>query len=401
MKLLVALLSLVATSATMPIYGKTKSHQVKDMKANSKLGQSLLSKARKLEQDGDDEVDFTWVADFSIKFQGCHHISQWNEDADDEEDVKIATKRLIRFRLCPSDSCSADNAGGCSSGYGDYIIDMNTYLESYFEAVEQYNEYKCEYIEQMVCNCDDDDGKDDGFDEDMCLYDCYVAQGVEDICSENNPYNDDEQEDEEAFELREYMECAEWEVPEADDERKRKLEEEDEVEYFMGPYCAEQGGAIFLGLFTDDACTVFADENGGATTYSTLAAGEAMPYAAESVVGMECVSCKEPEDFNEDGNDNEDEDAVVEMCEELYQASGKCESNLPSGTVSDPNTNACNYMEGIKIVRKNGVVEAKSSTANKSASVFIGLFVVAFVLLAAYVYYLRTKLDRASINLSE
>lgn len=276
---------------------------------------------------------------------------------------------------------------------------MNTYLESYFEAVEQYNEYKCEYISEMICDCDDDDGKDDAFDADFCEYDCYVANGVADICAENNPYNDDEQEDEEAFELREYMECANWEAPEADDEnrKQRQLEEEEEVEYFMGPYCAEQGGAIFLGLFTDDTCTTFADDYGGKETYYSLA-GEQMPYASESVVGMECVSCKEPEDYNEDGNDNEDEDAVVEMCEELYQAAGKCEQNLG---IDDPNNNACNYMEGIKIVRKNGVVEAKSSTANKTASVFIGLFVVAFVLLAAYVYYLRTKLDRASINLSE
>jgi hypothetical protein len=395
MKLLVALLSMVATSATMPIFGNTKSHQVKDMKANSKLGQSLLSKARKLEQAEDGEVDFTWVADFSIKFQGCHHVSQWNADADEEEDVKISTKRLIRFRLCPANSCSATNAGGCSSGYGDYIIDMNTYLDSYFEAVEQYNEYKCEYIMQMVCDCDNDDGKGDDFDEEICQYDCYAAQGVTDICSENNPYNDDE-EKEEAFELREYMECANWEAPESDEDQGRKLEEE-EVEYFMGPYCAEQGGAIFLGLFTDDTCTTFADDYGGKETYFSLA-GESMPYASESVVGMECVSCKEPEDFNEDGNDNEDEDAVIEMCEQIYQSAGKCEKNLG---ISDPNNNACTYMEGIKIVRKNGVVELKSSTANKSASVFIGLFVVAFVLLAAYVYYLRTKLDRASINLSE
>jgi uncharacterized membrane protein (DUF485 family) len=58
-------------------------------------------------------------------------------------------------------------------------------------------------------------------------------------------------------------------------------------------------------------------------------------------------------------------------------------------------------MEGIKIVRKNGTIIQGSSTANKTASIFIGIFVVAFVLLAAYVYYLKTKLDRASINLSE
>jgi uncharacterized membrane protein (DUF485 family) len=41
------------------------------------------------------------------------------------------------------------------------------------------------------------------------------------------------------------------------------------------------------------------------------------------------------------------------------------------------------------------------AAANKTASVFIGMFVVSFILLSAYVYFLKTKLDRASINLSD
>jgi hypothetical protein len=35
---------------------------------------------------------------------------------DGEEDVRIATKRLVKFRLCPTDMC--DNNKGCNSGYG-------------------------------------------------------------------------------------------------------------------------------------------------------------------------------------------------------------------------------------------------------------------------------------------
>lgn len=393
MKFLVALLSIASAMAAKPMHSK-KMHQLKNVKADSKMGNSLLSKARKLDED--EEADYTWIAGYSIKFQGCHEVSQWNSDEDkDDEDVRIVNKGLIRFRLCPTESCSATDAGGCGSGYGDYIIDMNTYLESYFEAVEDYNEWKCQYLEEMQCNCGDDDGKGDDFDEEMCLYDCFVAEGVESICADNNPYNDDEEEEEEAFELREYMECGKWEMQ--NDDRRRKLDEEEEVEYFMGPYCSKQGGAIFLGLFTDEDCSVPADDYYGKVTYEELA-GEEMPYSSESVVGMDCVSCKEPEDGNEDGDDEEDADAVIEMCEQIYQMSGKCESSMG---VTEPNNNACTYMEGIKIMRKDGVVEMKAGGANKAASVFIGLFVVAFVLLAAYVYYLRTKLDRASINLSE
>ena len=66
-----------------------------------------------LEEGDDAEVDmFNWVSGYSVKFQGCHHIKQWNEAADGEEDVKISTSRLVRFRLCPSGSCSDSKAAG-------------------------------------------------------------------------------------------------------------------------------------------------------------------------------------------------------------------------------------------------------------------------------------------------
>lgn len=397
MKFLLNFLTFGMAAATLPIYGHPKKalQKLDNVKADSPLGMSLLSKARKLEED--EEIDFTWVSDFSIKFQGCHHVSQWNEEADGEEDVRIETKRLVRFRLCPANECSPDKAGGCDSGYGDYIIDMNTFLESYYQALEDYNEYRCEYTAQVLCDCEDGDDKGDDFDEELCEYDCYVEHGIEDTCADRNPYEDDEQEEEEEFNLADYVECQQAKF---ENDNRRKLEQE-EIEYFIGPYCAEQGGAIFLGLFTDDTCTTFADEDGGSSAYSYMA-GKSLPYADESLISMDCISCKEPEDFNEDGNDAEDEDEVIEMCEQIYEQSGKCEQGLEAtGYVNEANNNACNYIAGIKVVRKDGIITQVGSKANKTASIFIGIFVVAFVLLAAYVYYLKTKLDRASINLSD
>jgi len=383
-------------AATLPTFGTPKKTIKKfdSLKADSPLGQSLLSKARKLEDNG--EIDFTWVANFSIKFQGCHHVSQWNEEADEEEDVRIETKRLIRFRLCPTEMCSASSAGGCSADYGDYIIDMNTFLETYYQALEDYNQYRCEYTAQVTCDCEDGDDKGDDFDAELCEWDCYVEHGIEDICDAQNPYQDDQQQEEEQFELADYVECQQANF----NNNRRKLEEE-EIEYFIGPYCAEQGGAIFLGLFTDDTCTTFADDEGGASTYSYMA-GKSLPYADESIITLDCISCKEPEDFNNDGNDAQDEDEVIEMCEQIYDMAGKCEQGLEAtGYVYEANNNACNYIAGIKVVRKDGIITQVGSKANKTASIFIGIFVVAFVLLAAYVYYLKTKLDRASINLSD
>lgn len=390
MKLTLALLS--AATATAAAKSSRKLKQPKSsITAESTVGQKVLSKARRLDEN--EEIDYTWVANMSLKFQGCYHTQQWNEEADGEEDLRIATQRLVRFRLCPTETCAMESAAGCGSGYGDYVIGMQEYLEAYFEAVQQDQEYNCEYEKEYgdCANCDNAD------DEEICEYDCYMAKGME-YCVDKNPYEDDEQEEEEdQFEnLQEFAECKDFEFQNNDNRRRL---DEDEVEYFVGPYCSENGGGIYLGLFTDDTCSQFADDYGGRETYVTLSYGKSLPYSESTMIGSECMSCKEPQDANENNdNDQEDEDEVKESCEQLYEGAGKCEYGLD---IQYPNNYGCNFMEGIKIVRKNGAIVQGAGASNTTASVFIGLFAASFVLLGGYSYYLKTKLDRAKINISE
>jgi len=387
----IALIALAAALVKSDAKSVTPSASIS---ATSKVGSKLIAGARRLE-DANEEIDFTWVANMSLKFQGCYHNQQFNEEADGEDDVMISTQRLVRFRLCPSSSCSMESAAGCDSGYGDYVIGMDQYLEAYFEAVQQDQEYNCEVEVQEGgdCECDGENQGDD-FDEEICQYDCYMGKGME-YCVDRNPYNDDEQEDEEKEELQEMAECRELEIQ--DDNQRRKLEAE-EVQYFIGAYCSDSGSAIHLGLFTEETCSQFADDYSGKTTYMSLM-GSSMPYSETTMIGTECMSCKEPQDADQNNdNDNQDADEVKEGCEQLYEASGKCESGL-SGVAQYPNTAACNFMEGIKIVRKNGVVVSGPGTVNTTASVLIGIFAASFILLGGYAYYLKTKLDRAKVNL--
>lgn len=342
--------------------------------SKSPLGQQVLANARRLENN-DAEIDYTWVADYSIKFQGCHHVKQWNGEADGEEDVRIATKRLIRFRLCPSSSCDSSSSGGCSSGHGDYVVDMDTYLQAYIENLQQTQEWTCENLRENVCGCDNDENKDDGYDEDSCMNKCYANNGAS--------YCIEEEADDaagEAFELGDYAVCAQAEF----NNGRRQLEEE--VQYFIGPYCSDQGSEVVLGLFTDDACSVFADNYGGRSTYSSMA-GKSLPYSEQTILGLECMSCKEPVDANNDG-DAADEDQVTEMCEQMYNMAGKCEQN----GFGDGNKNACNYLDGIKIMRSDGIIEAPSGSS--SAATMIGIFAATFFLTGGYAYYLKTKLDK-------
>ena len=46
------------------------------LKADSALGQHLLSKATRVLEQNEDEMEMTWVSGYSLKFQGCHHVQQ-------------------------------------------------------------------------------------------------------------------------------------------------------------------------------------------------------------------------------------------------------------------------------------------------------------------------------------
>lgn len=72
-------LALVASLVT----GSFALQSISEVKAESNFGMDLLSKARRVEEA---EVDTTWISGYSLKFQGCHHVSQWNAAADGEDD---------------------------------------------------------------------------------------------------------------------------------------------------------------------------------------------------------------------------------------------------------------------------------------------------------------------------
>ena len=363
----------LAVAATL-ITG-TAAQIISSVPADSKFGLGLLSKARRVADA--QEADSTWIANFSLKFQGCHHISQWNANADGDDDVKIETKRLARFRLCPVDSCSSDNAYGCKSGYGDYIVDMDTFLETYMANKEEVDAANCETYADTYCGCVDNG--DDQYNEETCQQKCFKKAGMEECVEKDQYYTN--------IDAADYLVCAAYAA--GGDGRARRLDGAADA-YYIGPYCSDQGGAIQLGMFTDDSCTEFADEYGGKNAYKTLT-GNTLPYSSSSIVDSKCYSCKE-------GADGYYE--TSEACSSMYGVSGKCESEI-SSTVANYNSNACTYMEGIKTTTSSGIISSANLNSNKVASAFVGIFAVSFVLLGSYVYYLKSKLDRGSINLSD
>jgi len=364
----------LALAALQAVAAKRIINRSTEIGAKSKLGQHLLAHARALnteEEEGrslQNDVDYSFVADYSIKFQGCHHVQQWNEYADDEDDVRVKTKRLVRFRLCESDSCSNSNSAGCTSKFGDYVVDMNTFVAAYLEAMEEEQEEICQ---EAAYDCQADcDGNDDAAG---CMSACYDAYDVS-FC--NDLYaDDDQQENGNDFDPSEYSACAQF-------DGRRRLEENNGYDYYIGPYCADQGGEIHLGLFTDETCTTYAQN--GETTFSNMM-GFSLPYSDDSLVSSRCFACGQ-----NNGNGNE----LKDMCGNIYTYSGKCETRMNIGY---PNESSCSYIEGIKIIREDGVIRTSTVKKSKAAAVCIGLFLTMAVLLAGYVYYLRTSKFASSL----
>lgn len=364
-------------------------HSNGDIDINSKAGRKLVQNARKMsnsdysgyygnvqgqsQYSGNydevnwNDIDISYLAGYSVKFQGCHHVQQWNDDAYDEEDIKIMTQRLVRFRMCPSESCSSTSAKGCDSNYGDYLVDMETYVEAYMQQIQdQYmNNNQGYYNQQQNGNRE--------------LY--------------NNNYSDDKYN----VNFEDYMQCSEMDMDNNQRKRARQLRElnnynsnqysqyyssNSDTQYFIGPYCAQQGGEIRLGVFYDDTCTVAAEEGGD--IFKMVHGGMTLPYSRSSMVSTKCVSCGGYSQVNE-------------MCEGLYEVAGKCETKMD---VYYPNESACTYLQGIKIIREDGVIRTSATRKSTAAAVTTGLFLSAALLLSGYVYYLRTKLGRARINLA-
>merc|ERR1712043_34238 len=154
----------------------------------------------------------------------------------------------------------------------------------------------------------------------------------------------------------------------------------------------EQGGAIKIGVFTDDQCTEFA----GKSFYQIT--GLDLPYTEQSIVEDECRSCKEADEYDEnaqynDYNDNQQEaEEPRELCEILYKTAGKCETYMGETLGYGINENACNYMKGIKMVRTDGLLDVSDARPSAVATAFIVIFVMAFAAMAFYVWYLRTRL---------
>lgn len=327
----------------------------------SEYSSSLLDDQRILEDNNYQKI--SRISKYSIQFQGCHTIKQWNKDAQDDDDVRVATKRLVRFRLVPFDKCSRYNPWVDAAGiqkarsilgqadYGDYIVDMDTFVQAYVQTKEEYYDRGDYYV-----------GGD----------------------------NSNSSSTWDAFSLNDYLACAAFDFSGNDDGNN--------YQYYLGPYCADQGGEIKLNLFTDDTCTTLAKCNGGSTRGASCyskSTGLVIPYTKDSIVDNPCVPCSENYNYLSsapvgDINMNTyDFGYAREACANLYEASGKCERRMKNGKYNY----GCSYIQGVQLgmSHEGYAVAVKRSLG---ADVALATLAIMTTFLGMYIYYLRYALRK-------
>jgi len=369
---------------------------------SSDIGMNILSQSRRLEDSND--LDISFLPNYSFKVQGCSHITDWNYEANEADEVRLTTQRLLRLRLCPSNSCGSQYGLGCDgNNYGDYVIPLDTFLTNYLQYRVVADAEDCYEFSYKKCGCEDNQECDF-----QCWYKHEMSQCYTDYTSDGN-------EDDKGyrFPYENYMSCTEWNP---DEYRRRKLDEAvaddandeaddmagddanvanygEEQQYYIGPYCAKQGTRVYLGLFTDDTCTDFAGSHGGSLAFESLT-GDQLPYSQMPLISKDCVRCnvqlqdaqnqRHLEDAEADEEDEEDKEADEEngendeeyygyefeggFCEGVYLNTGKCERNLNAG---NQDYRGCNFINGISFIeqytenRKHGVLSYINYYANE------------------------------------
>ena len=401
--------------------------------------------------------DLSFLGDYSLKFIGCWHKSEWNPDTYLYPfSPKVVTKRYVKFRLCPKSSCDDDKSEGCKTNYGDYVTDLDTFMDAYMVKAIENKKYAKKFRKRAtIANCRKILGScgcnrafdDDWFEWDDCFQDCF-PEGDEkyEVCTtykdrlepteqaqDANDGNDGyyaEYDDQAAVKQNEYddqyfMDDLYDDDAEEEDENNQSSEEAflyrysrcrvflhdgqpvnddfddatnyDDISYdddsaasypylYLGPFCANSGNDVFIGMFTDRTCSNYADKSGGRNTYYRKT-GESLPFSRDSLVDRRCVECEAYDDSYYD-----DDVITSSVCSSLYQPAGKCETKLDAGKGTNVE-NSCNYLNNIK-VRKVSIFDKVNTDDAVTISMFV--FMCSTILIGLYTLFLRWLLARVN-----
>lgn len=322
--------------------------------------------------DGDYSADLSFLRHYNIMYENC-----------------FAADNIVTFKLCPNGhSCRHDE---CDDG-GEYMVDFDFFLDAFTELQLGAKEYACEMMREKCIA----DGfySDDSDNFDLCYqYQGHLAGGGSydySYCMSNT--NED-------FELQSYLGC-----------RSLSL---NGTSYYTAPYCDDSDAfSIYMGLFQDDACSERAELD--EEEVEELLAGDDLPFMpfmkeldGDVVISNECANCREhglDQDKN-GGDDADDEDEVIQQCEELYEVTadsdysgGRCETYYMNDEEHAIDQSGCSTIGSMKqqeshFTSRNdsNYVVRKNRAPQLIGMLILGIAATVIVVGGAYVVYKKAR----------
>lgn len=300
--------------------------------------------------------------DFSMKYAGCSSVGGLT-------DGSLTANNLIKYRLCPTESCQDNSWEGCNTEYGDYVMDLQAFLTIQSDVREEEVKLLCQYCESCYYFnsyfCSDVDTYEEDYNggDNSCCVHTEECMTYNKLCENEEMGYDDEGDDDKYGQYHdvpdydELFECKEVDLADFDyqsqylaqqsansgQENDDNQNNQNDYGYdgdgvgYLGVHC--NGDDIEIGLFLDEDCTVlYQDDTDQQQLNFTQLAEE--DFSSEDIeefyIADTCVMCG-GDDYNtktqwwyieEDRGEYDDEDTVNEMCTEMYEASAKCNINL-------------------------------------------------------------------------
>lgn len=381
MKLFIALSFTLLSAANGTIFSNAISKEISTTSASIALSET----PRQLNNNNKNNYyDLSFLTNYDIKFNGCYTGSAY------QNDMGFRDMLLAKFQLCPTDSKNCKNGG-------DYVVSMQDFVETYVQAKMNAQQYQCtSTYESCGYYCSGSDYYD------TCVSNCFSKAGVDySYCSTYYPAgnNNNKNNKNNDFEVWRFIECNS--INGGHDNNKNNNNNnnnnngENQQYYYVGAYCANKGTQVRLGLYSDWKCTASVP----ATMYETLT-GYQLPFTNSSIIGSESLNCMSHNQNNNNKNNNNNNNnnggnQALEVCQNVYQSSAKCESNMQ---IETKDTSSCPYVnKGVVQVSKAMAGDYNGTPSKLSAvvpTIFATLFGISTFLSCGYIYYLRHVLNK-------
>ena len=216
---------------------------------------------------GDDSMNYSYGSDdyfkienilnfngYALKYATCQKVQRYSVNAVQRGDYSsMATDDIVILRLCPKHSCYANSQYGCSSGYGEYAIDVSQYMTILMKYQADKEKRLCDFCYGCAENATSSANYDDDLYANQTYSNAYQSSSsnacysfssqCNNVLSSCNADDDSNSSSVDYTAYQDYFGCQE------------------NNDYWVSPHCDPRSYTIEMGVFFDKYCDLDAGDS--------------------------------------------------------------------------------------------------------------------------------------------